>query len=76
MQKGAFKGFSHDHFFEETKDGKTLMRDRFDYESPLWIFGKIADALFLEKYMTRILKERNLLIRKIAEGEIWRKFIT
>lgn len=75
MQKGAFKRFTHDHYFEETENGKTLMRDVFDYESPFWIFGKIADALFLEKYMTRILAERNLLIKNIAESERWRKFI-
>lgn len=66
MQKGAFKRFSHDHFFKET-DGKTLMHDVFDYSSPFWIFGRIADALFLEKYMRRILTERNLVIKNIAE---------
>lgn len=74
MQKGAFKKFTHDHFFEET-DGKTLMLDVFDYASPFWIFGKIADALFLEKYMTRIFTERNLLIKDIAESEKWKDFL-
>ena len=74
MQKGAFKRFTHDHYFEEIS-GKTLMRDVFVFESPFWIFGKIADALFLEKYMTRILKERNLWLKKVAEGENRRKFI-
>jgi len=75
MQKGAFKSFTHDHYFEEIENGKTLMRDVFDYKSPFWIFGKIADALFLEKYMTRILAERNLLIKEIAESENWQRFI-
>lgn len=74
MQKGAFKKFTHDHFFEET-DGKTLMRDVFEYTLPFWIFGKIADALFLEKYMTRILTERNLLIKDVAESEKWKNFL-
>ena len=75
MRKGAFKRFAHDHYFEEVENGKTLMRDVFDYESPFWIFGKIADALFLEKYMTRILAERNLLIKNVAESEHWQRFI-
>jgi ligand-binding SRPBCC domain-containing protein len=74
MQKGAFKRFTHDHYFEEIGE-KTLMRDVFDYESRFRIFGKIADALFLEKYMARILKERNLWLKKVAERENWRKFI-
>ena len=74
MVKGAFKRFTHDHFFEQTGD-KVLMKDVFDYDSPLWIFGEIADALFLESYMKNLLLERNLLIKKVAESEEWRKFL-
>ncbi len=74
MIKGAFKCFTHDHFFEENK-AKTIMRDVFDYSSPLWFFGKIADILFLEKYMKQMLEERNNLIKKVAEGDDWRNFI-
>jgi ligand-binding SRPBCC domain-containing protein len=32
---GAFKRFDHDHLFKEISGGSTLMRDVFDYESPL-----------------------------------------
>jgi len=74
MVKGAFKRFAHDHFFEQTGE-KVLMKDVFDYASPLWIFGKIADALFLESYMRNLLTERNLLIKKTAESEDWRRFL-
>ena len=74
MVKGAFKRFDHDHFFEQTGE-QTLMRDVFDYESPLGILGGIADALFLEKYMREMLTERNRLIKKIAETDDWRKFL-
>jgi ligand-binding SRPBCC domain-containing protein len=74
MLKGAFKRFTHDHFFEP-KDGKVLMRDVFDYDSPLWFLGKIADALVLKNYMKNLLTERNLLIKRIAESEDWRNFL-
>ncbi len=74
MQRGIFKRIDHDHFFEEIENG-TLMRDRFDYDAPLWILGKIADRLFLENYMTRFLQERNRLIKEIAECEKWREYI-
>ena len=74
MVDGAFKRFTHDHFFEQKGD-KVLMKDIFDYGSPLWILGKIADALFLENYMKNLLSERNLLIKKIAESADWRKFL-
>jgi ligand-binding SRPBCC domain-containing protein len=74
MVSGAFKRFDHDHLFEEV-DGKTLMRDVFDYDSPLGFLGNIADFLFLENYMRDLLIKRNELIKKIAESEDWRKFI-
>lgn len=54
MVKGAFTRFNHDHFFEKSNSG-TLMKDVFDYSSPLGMLGNIADALFLEKYMTKML---------------------
>jgi ligand-binding SRPBCC domain-containing protein len=74
MVTGAFKGFVHDHIFEANGEG-TIMHDRFDYTSPLGSLGKFADALFLERYMTRMLSERNELIKQIAESDSWQRFI-
>jgi len=74
MVKGTFRRFDHDHFFEQSGE-QTFMKDAFDYDSPLGIFGKLADALFLEKYMREILAERNQIIKKIAESDDWRKFL-
>ena len=74
MVKGAFKRFDHDHFFEQSGE-QTLMKDVFDYDPPIGILGKFADALFLEKYMREMLAERNQIIKTIAESEDWRKFL-
>ncbi|PYI56134.1 SRPBCC family protein [Paenibacillus flagellatus] len=68
MESGAFKRFRHSHEFVE-RDGGTLMTDSFDYTSPLGLLGKVADVLFLERYMRRLLLERNLYIRQVAERE-------
>lgn len=75
MLRGIFKRIDHDHFFEKIEGG-TLMRDKFDYDAPLWILGNLADILFLEKYMTKFLIERNRLIKEIAESEKWKEFIS
>ncbi|MCB9231011.1 MAG: SRPBCC family protein [Bacteroidia bacterium] len=72
MLRGAFKSFRHQHLFTE-QDGGTLMTDRFDYQSPLGILGKLADWIFLKKYMTRFLIQRNEVIREFAESGEWRK---
>ena len=75
MVKGTFERFDHDHFFE-TKNSQTIMKDVFDYDSPLGFLGNIADALFLENYMTELLESRNALIKTVAESDDWRKYIT
>jgi ligand-binding SRPBCC domain-containing protein len=67
---GAFRRFDHDHYFEVANNGATLMRDVFDYTSPLGWLGVMADKLFLKSYMTAFLVKRNLLIRQVAEAEL------
>ena len=74
MIKGAFKEFKHEHRFEELNGG-TLMTDFFDYKSPYGILGMLADKLFLKKYMTELLTERNLVIKEFAESEKWKELI-
>lgn len=74
MMKGSFKSFKHEHHFTEIKSG-TLMNDLFAYTSPFGILGKLADALFLKKYMTDLLTERNRVIKEVAESEKWKSIL-
>lgn len=71
MVKGAFKSFKHQHIFKKLENGVEMI-DIFEYQSPFGIFGKVADILFLEKYMTHFLKERNQLIKEFAETDKWK----
>ena len=68
MVKGAFKSFQHVHQFEPAGNG-TNMIDIFSYTSPLGILGKIADYLFLKKYMKELLINRNTIIKEYAENQ-------
>lgn len=54
MVSGAFQNFWHEHHFNEVKEG-TRMMDLFNYTSPLGPLGKLADSLFLKRYMTELL---------------------
>lgn len=74
MVSGAFKRFDHDHFFESTGE-KTLLKDVFDFDSPLGILGNIADFLFVENHLRKMLEDRNMIIKRIAESEDWRRFL-
>ena len=69
MVSGAFAGFVHDHHFEEIEGG-TRMRDVFEYTAPLGLLGRLADALFLQRYMRRLLEGRNEVIRRLAENGV------
>ncbi|RNI30445.1 SRPBCC family protein [Rufibacter latericius] len=75
MVKGAFKRIWHEHRFEALTAEETHMTDTFDYTSPLGFLGKLADALFLEKYMTRLLLTRNQVIKEVAESNQWKALL-
>jgi ligand-binding SRPBCC domain-containing protein len=72
--RGIFRRLDHDHFFTARGD-VTLMRDVFDFESPLGIFGRVANRLFLIRYMTQLLATRNTLIKTAAETDQWSRYI-
>ncbi len=70
MLSGAFKRFKHQHIFNSV-GATTEMIDVFDYESPYGIFGRLADTLFLKKYMKNLLEKRNKTIKDYAESNKW-----
>jgi ligand-binding SRPBCC domain-containing protein len=67
MVAGDFKKMRHEHKFSAWDQG-TLMIDRFYFETPFGVIGNLANYFFLKNYMTRLLAERNSMIKKIAES--------
>ena len=63
---GAFKSFRHEHIFR-SKGNQTLMIDKFCFQSPFGVIGSLFNALFLKRYMTKLLKTRNNLLKEKAE---------
>jgi ligand-binding SRPBCC domain-containing protein len=61
MVSGAFKNFRHEHHFTGD-DRQTIMRDIFVFESPFGVLDKLANWLFLKRYMTGLLITRNKVI--------------
>ena len=64
--RGAFASFTHQHEFSEIA-GRTRMLDNFTYRAPLGPLGRLADILFLERYMRRFLTQRAAAIKRMAE---------
>jgi ligand-binding SRPBCC domain-containing protein len=73
MVQGDFKSLRHEHHFKKIDNG-TLLIDIFIYESPYGRLGRLADRLFLTRYMKNLLDTRNKMIKEYAESEKW-KFI-
>ncbi|MBV8298869.1 MAG: SRPBCC family protein [Candidatus Eremiobacteraeota bacterium] len=74
MVRGAFASLVHDHWFDD-ENGGTRMRDRFVFGAPLGPLGRLAERLFLRRYMTRLLQTRNASLARIAESEEWRALL-
>ncbi len=53
------------------------MRDIFRFAAPIPVLGRIAEALVLGRYMQGLLRERNAVIKQIAESptEEWRQYL-
>lgn len=74
QQKGIFKSMHHTHSFSQM-GLETIMNDRFEFIAPLGLLGKLAEYLFLEKYLRKLLLKRNQVIKRIAESDEWKKLI-
>lgn len=66
MVFGAFKSLKHEHVFIE-EEGITSMIDFFHFEAPWGLIGRLANVLFLKRYMRNFLLERNQAIKTSAE---------
>jgi len=69
MVSGAFKKIYHQHVFTESGN-TTTMTDIFEYAAPLGLFGKLAEKLFLNRYLKNFLIERNNYIKLLAEQRL------
>ncbi|HET9485881.1 MAG TPA: cell division protein, partial [Chryseosolibacter sp.] len=74
MTRGPFKKIKHDHWFG-LSGSATIMRETFEFESPGGVLGKIFNRLILQRYLMAILKNRNKLIKAVAEGEQWKTLL-
>jgi len=71
---GAFKCFGHHYAFLSLGHARTLMSDRFFFESPLPPLGTLFDFC-LKPMMAKALAARGNSIKRIAESEDWKEYL-
>lgn len=76
MIRGIFRFMQADHLFQALPSGETEMKDIFSIAAPLPLLGLVAEALFLRRYMLALLRERNAVIKQIAESCEWKKYLS
>jgi len=75
MVKGIFRSMQADHYFRTLPSGATEMKDLFRVAAPMFILGPLAEALFLRRYMLMLLRERNSVIKQLAESSDWQHYL-
>jgi ligand-binding SRPBCC domain-containing protein len=76
MVNGIFQSMQHDHFFRVLEDGTAEMRDVLRFAAPLSVVGTFLEILVLHRYMSSLLKERNAVIKRVAESDEWRRYLS
>ena len=67
--KGPYALWRHTHSFEEKGPLQTLMRDLVEYGIPYGALGRIAHALFIERWLKKIFDYRAAMIARLMEEE-------
>lgn len=75
MLRGPFRSMQHDHLFRPLSTDETEMRDVFRFAAPLPILGRLAELVVLRRYMQSLLRERNAVIKQIAESDAWKRYL-
>jgi len=51
------------------------MRNVYCFAAPLPVLGPLAEVTFLRRYMMALLRERNRVLKEIAESSEWQRYL-
>ena len=75
MIQGHFHFMQHDHVFRTLSPDVTQMEDVFRFAVPLPLLGRLAEIVLLRRYMQNLLRERNAVLKEIAESDDWQRLL-
>jgi hypothetical protein len=74
MVRGRFKRFQHDQELAEVDD-HILLTDKVQFSLPFGPLGKLVARHVIVPYICRLLRERMMLLKQVAESEEWRQYL-
>ena len=76
MLDGRFKSFQHDHHLRAVDESTTELRDELRFSLPFGVFGRFFARWVMVPHIQRLLKNRFLRIKRIAEHGNWRQYLS
>ena len=75
MIAGRFAFFEHDHEFKEQLDGSVLLRDEVRFSMRWGAAGLMVGRGIVLPHIRKLMRERFVLIKRLAESEEWRGYV-
>jgi ligand-binding SRPBCC domain-containing protein len=75
MIQGPFRSMKHDHIFRSLSLEETEITDLFCFAAPMPIVGRLVEMAVLHQYMRALLRERNAVLKQIAESAAWQRYL-
>jgi ligand-binding SRPBCC domain-containing protein len=75
MIAGRFHKFEHDHAFDLEPNGSVRMHDEVRFTMPWGWIGYLLGVLVLAPHIRRLMRRRFNLLKRIAEGDEWRRLV-
>ena len=74
QEAGRFATFRHDHHMR-AENGGTLLQDEIRYSLPFGWAGALVARWIMRPFIAKTLRSRFRLLREVATGEEWRKYV-
>ncbi len=74
MGRGMFRHFQHDHRFEDI-DGRTLLIDIVRFSMRFGAPGRLVGKHIVVPYVLDTMQKRFALLKRIAEGPEWERYL-
>ena len=75
MIAGRFAAFEHEHRFMSRVDGSVLLKDELRFRMKWGVAGLVIARNVVLPHIRKLMRERFALIRRLAEGEEWRRYL-
>ena len=75
MIAGRFAAFEHDHNFTKRANGIVLLHDELRFALPWGMAGRAAARMFVIPRIQQLMRRRFALIKELAEGDGWRRYV-